>query len=62
MGDTEAAARYGEKADQITPADPLFHWMLGLRLENLGMKDLAEKHFAQAIQLNPEFKRARSPN
>ncbi len=60
MGDPAAAAKYEEKAEQITPADPLFHWMLGLRLETLGMNELAEKHFKRAIQLNPEFKRART--
>ena len=36
-----------------TPADPLFHWMIGMRLQNLGMNALAEKHFQQAIQLDP---------
>jgi Tfp pilus assembly protein PilF len=29
--------------------------MLGLRLKNLGMNDLAEKHFQRAIQLDPRF-------
>ncbi len=60
-GDVASAARYGSQADQLIPSDPLFHWTLGLRLENLGMKELAEKHFAKAIQLNPEFRRARTP-
>lgn len=59
-GQTEAAAAYEKQADQITPDDPLFHWTLGLRLEKLGMGALAEKHFARAIQLNPEFRKARS--
>jgi polyferredoxin/tetratricopeptide (TPR) repeat protein len=60
MGQTEAAAVYEKQADQITPADPLFHWMLGLRLQNVGMNALAEKHFGRAIQLNPEFRKARN--
>jgi polyferredoxin/Flp pilus assembly protein TadD len=60
MGQTEAAAAYEKQADQFTPADPLFHWMLGLRLQNVGMNELAEKHFARAIQLNPEFRKARN--
>jgi polyferredoxin/tetratricopeptide (TPR) repeat protein len=54
------AAGYQKQADQYTPNDPLFHWMLGLRLQNVGMNELAEQHFARAIQLNPEFKRARN--
>jgi tetratricopeptide (TPR) repeat protein len=59
QGNSEAAALYEKQAERVTPVDPLFHWMLGLRLENVGMNELAEKHFARAIQLNPEFKRAR---
>ena len=59
MGQTEAATAYEKQADQLTPADPLFHWMLGLRLQNVGMNALAEKHFGRAIQLNPEFRKAR---
>jgi polyferredoxin/tetratricopeptide (TPR) repeat protein len=59
MGQSEAAAAYEERADRSTPADPLFHWIVGLRLENVSMNELAEKHFQRAIQLNPEFKRAR---
>jgi tetratricopeptide (TPR) repeat protein/ferredoxin len=54
-GRTAWAARYEQQADRSTPADPYFHWMLGLRLERVGMNTLAEKHFAQAIQLNPQF-------
>ncbi len=59
-GQPEAAAAYEKQADQTTPDDPLFHWTLGLRLESVGMGALAEKHFARAIQLNPEFRKARS--
>jgi len=58
-GQPEAAA-YEQQADRLTPADPLFHWILGLRLQNIGMNELAEKHFARAIQLNPEFRKARN--
>ena len=54
------AAAYEKQADRFTPADPLFHWVLGLRLQNVGMHELAEKHFARAIQLNPEFRKARN--
>ncbi|MEO6394050.1 MAG: tetratricopeptide repeat protein [Pyrinomonadaceae bacterium] len=59
MGDTTAAMNYEKQADQYTPADPLFNWMVGLRLQNIGMNELAEKHFQRAIELNPEFRRAR---
>jgi tetratricopeptide (TPR) repeat protein/ferredoxin len=60
MGDSEAAASYEKQADQTTPNDPLFHWMMGLRLQNVGMNELAEKHFGRAIELNPEFRKARN--
>jgi len=56
MGNSQGADAYERQADQATPTDPLFHWMLGLRLQNVGMNDLAQKHFARAIQLNPAFK------
>jgi polyferredoxin/tetratricopeptide (TPR) repeat protein len=59
-GRDDEAAAYQAQADRVTPNDPLFHWMLGLRLQNVGMLDIAEKHFDRAIELNPEFKRARS--
>ena len=60
IGDTASASNYEKQADNYIPKDPLFHWMLGMRLENLGMKELAEKHYQRAIQLNPEFRRARN--
>jgi len=60
MGKTEEAAAHEKKAESATPNDPLFHWMVGLRLQNVGMNELAEKHFQKAIQLNPAFSKARS--
>ncbi len=60
QGNSEAAAAYEKQADQSTPVDPLFHWVLGLRLQNVGMNELAEKHFGRAIQMNPEFRKARN--
>jgi polyferredoxin/Flp pilus assembly protein TadD len=56
--ESEAAAAYEKQADQFTPADPLFHWVIGRRLQNVGMSELADKHFQRAVQLNPEFRRA----
>lgn len=50
------ALTYERQADTYTPADPLFHWMLGLRLQNLGMTAQAERQFARAIRLNPAFR------
>jgi tetratricopeptide (TPR) repeat protein len=58
-GRKDAAADWEAKGDQSLPADALFNWLLGLRLQNVGMNELAEKRFARAIELNPEFRRAR---
>jgi tetratricopeptide (TPR) repeat protein len=55
LGGIEEAVAHERLADQFTPDDPLFHWMLGIRLKNLGMNELAEKHFQRAIQLDPKF-------
>lgn len=52
LGRPESAA-YERQADQITPPDARFHWMLAMRLRNVGMNQLAEKHFSRAAQLNP---------
>src|SRR5204863_1509716 len=57
-GDTVSAAAFEEQAARSTPNDPLFNWMLGLRLKNLGMNDLANEHFNRAIAMNSEFRRA----
>jgi tetratricopeptide (TPR) repeat protein len=56
------AQDYEKKADQFTPSDPLFHWVIALRLQNAGMSELAEKHFQQAIRINPEFRKRRDTN
>ena len=47
-GKLEEASSHEKQADQFTPNDPLFHWMIGRRLRDLGMTDLAEKHLQQA--------------
>jgi FOG: TPR repeat len=60
LGQPDAAAAYEKQADQFTPPDPFFHWMVGLRLRNVGMNELAEKHFQRAIQLNPQFRARRN--
>jgi len=51
----QEAIAHENQADQFTPDDPFYHWVIGLRLQDLGMTELAEKHFQRAIQLNPEF-------
>ena len=55
VGRREEAVAYEKQADQFTPDNPFYHWMLGLRLQSLGMNELAEKHFQRAIQLDPGF-------
>jgi len=60
VGDTAAATAFQKHAEAATPADPYFHWMLGLRLQNIGMNESAEKHFGRATQMNPAFQLRRS--
>jgi tetratricopeptide (TPR) repeat protein/ferredoxin len=50
-GKLEEATAYEKRADEGTPNNPLFHWVLGRRLQDLGMTELAEKHFQRAEQL-----------
>jgi polyferredoxin/tetratricopeptide (TPR) repeat protein len=59
LGRLEEGIAFEKRADQSTPANPLYHWVLGLRLQSLGMSQLAEKHFQSAIQLEPEFRSRR---
>jgi len=60
-GREDTAVEYRSNADRSTPADPYFHWMLGLRLQNLGFGELAESHFSKAAELNPAFHLRRDP-
>jgi NAD-dependent dihydropyrimidine dehydrogenase PreA subunit/Tfp pilus assembly protein PilF len=55
VGDTEGAAEYEKRGSDATPSDPYFHWMLGMRLQNIGMNQLAERQYQLAIQLDPSF-------
>jgi tetratricopeptide (TPR) repeat protein len=61
-GRTEDAARYESAAAPHIPHNAHFYWVLALRLEAMGMKQLAEKHFGQAIRLNPAFMLRRKRN
>lgn len=53
-GKLEEAAAHEEQADQFTPNDPFYHWILGRRLQDLGMAELADKHLQQAGDLDTE--------
>jgi len=59
LGRFAEAIAHEKQADQFTPNNPHYHWMIGLRLQNLRMNELAEKHFQRAIQLDPAFKARR---
>lgn len=50
---------YERQAEEVTPNDPHFHYLLGMRLENVGMYELAEKHYGRAAQLDPQFRSRR---
>jgi tetratricopeptide (TPR) repeat protein/ferredoxin len=50
-GKVEEANLYEKQADQFTPQNPLYHWVLSRRLQELGMTELAEKHLQRANQL-----------
>jgi tetratricopeptide (TPR) repeat protein/NAD-dependent dihydropyrimidine dehydrogenase PreA subunit len=54
-GQLDVAAAFERQADGAAPDNPFYHWTLGLRLKNLGMNDLAEKHFQRAVQLDSRF-------
>jgi tetratricopeptide (TPR) repeat protein/NAD-dependent dihydropyrimidine dehydrogenase PreA subunit len=56
LNQPDAARAYEKQADDFTPDDPYFHWMLGQRLQNIGMSALADKHFQRAVQLDPRFR------
>jgi len=53
-GKLEEAAAHEKQADQFTPNDPFYHWILARRLQDLGMAELADKHFQQAGDLDTD--------
>jgi tetratricopeptide (TPR) repeat protein/polyferredoxin len=55
LGKAQDAVTYLNQAEQFTPNNAYYHWMLGLRLQNLGMNELAENHFQRAIKIDPAF-------
>jgi polyferredoxin/Flp pilus assembly protein TadD len=58
-GNVDEADAYEKQADEFTPNNPLFHWVVARRLQDLGMTQLAEKHLQQAEQPGGT---GRSPN
>lgn len=56
LGNPDEAAQFQNRADAATPMVPQFHWMLGLRLRNLGFDSQAERQFRRAGQLDPNFR------
>src|SRR5262249_40142675 len=50
-GKLDEADLYEKQADQFTPNNSLYHWVLARRLQELGMTDLSSKHFQQASEL-----------
>lgn len=56
IGKTDLAASLEAQANRMIPQDPRFHWMVGLRLQNVGMMELADKQFARARQLDVKFR------
>jgi tetratricopeptide (TPR) repeat protein/ferredoxin len=52
-GDNEGASAHEAQADQFTPKNPLYHWVLSQRLQELGMTELAAKHLRLAGETGP---------
>lgn len=59
VGQRDAAVEQQARAAAATPDDPYFRWMLGQRLQRLGMARLADQHFRRAVQLDPRFRARR---
>ncbi len=55
LGKIETAASLESEAANYTPPDARFNWMLGIRLKNIGMNELADKQFATARKLDPKL-------
>jgi len=59
-GNAELATELSQMADRATPRDPLFQFMLGQRLQNVGMAGLAERRFEAAFAADPTLRGRRS--
>jgi tetratricopeptide (TPR) repeat protein len=51
LGNLQDAATYEKQADEATPNDALYHEMVALRLDQVGMRELAAKHLQHAAAL-----------
>lgn len=51
----DAGIQFRQAAESGTPEDPYFNWMVGLRLRELGMNELAERRFQRAVQMDSTF-------
>ncbi|HEY2866915.1 MAG TPA: 4Fe-4S dicluster domain-containing protein [Pyrinomonadaceae bacterium] len=60
MGRPDLARAYEQQTDKTLPSDALFQYMVGLRLENLGMDSLADRRFQSAIALDPSLRARRN--
>lgn len=60
LGRGEESQEYLAGANQTTPKNAYYHWMVGLRLRNLKMNRLAETEFQRAIEIDPTFVLRRS--
>ncbi|HMS10692.1 MAG TPA: hypothetical protein PKE66_14495, partial [Pyrinomonadaceae bacterium] len=59
-GNAELATELSQMADRATPRDPLFQFMLGQRLQNVGMAGLAERRFEAAFAADPTLRGRRN--
>jgi tetratricopeptide (TPR) repeat protein len=53
-GKLDEATAHERQADEVTPNNRFFHWVLGCRLQDLGMTELAQKHFQQSGELGAQ--------
>ena len=60
MGRSDLAALHEQQAEHALPRDALFQYMIGLRLENIGMNRLADKCFQSAIALDSSLRARRN--
>jgi len=60
MGRSDLGALHEQQAEHALPRDALFQYMIGLRLENIGMNRLADKCFQSAIALDSSLRARRN--
>jgi polyferredoxin/tetratricopeptide (TPR) repeat protein len=55
LNSSESAEAYEKYGAKLTIPDARFHWMIGVRLRNVGMNELADKHLRRAAELDPKL-------